>query len=101
MSEFSNRKDRGKLVASVFAMQGFGQLTGALITLVTLLLHAPLSLSWRLPLAMGAIPALAVLYNRSRMSETPRYVASSGKKTGSDSYGIPLAGDQRIIERFV
>ncbi len=101
MSEFSNRKDRGKLVASVFAMQGFGQLTGALITLVTLLLHAPLSLSWRLPLAMGAIPALAVLYNRSRMSETPRYVASSGKKTGSDSYGIPLAGtiDDRDARR--
>ncbi len=81
MSEFSNRKDRGKLVASVFAMQGFGQLTGALITVLTLLLHAPLSLSWRLPLAFGAVPALAVLYYRSRLGETPRYAAASGRKS--------------------
>ncbi len=92
MSEFSNRKDRGKLVASVFAMQGFGQLTGALITLLTLLFHAPLAFSWRLPLAFGAVPALAVLYNRSRMSETPRYAATAGKGNADNSYGIPLSG---------
>jgi len=101
MSEFSNRKDRGKLVASVFAMQGFGQLTGALITLLTLLLHAPLSLSWRLPLAVGAVPALAVLYSRSRMSETPRYMASAGKKVEGPSEGAPFAGtiDDRDARR--
>jgi PHS family inorganic phosphate transporter-like MFS transporter len=78
MSEFSNRKDRGKLVASVFAMQGFGQLTGALVTVLILLLQTPLSLSWRIPLAMGAVPAIAVLYVRNKISETPRFAAFSG-----------------------
>ncbi|MBX8631201.1 MAG: MFS transporter [Thermoplasmata archaeon] len=92
MSEFSNRKDRGKLVASVFAMQGFGQLTGALVTLLTLFLHFQLSLSWRIPLAMGAVPALAVLYMRNRISETPRYAAYSGMSNGSpsSSHNIPM-----------
>lgn len=73
MSEFSNRKDRGKLVSSVFAMQGFGLLCGALVSLACLLIHFPFSIVWRIPLAVGAIPALSVLYARSKISETPRY----------------------------
>ncbi len=88
MSEFSNRKDRGKLVASVFAMQGFGQLTGALVTVLTLLLQAPLSLSWRIPLAMGAVPAIAVLYVRNKISETPRFAAFSGMQSGDANAAV-------------
>ncbi len=79
MSEYSNRKDRGKLVSSVFAMQGFGLLAGALTTLVCLWLHLPPNIVWRIPLAVGAIPALAVIYARRNIKETPRFMVTSGK----------------------
>ena len=79
MSEFSNRKDRGKLVSSVFAMQGFGLLSGALVALACLFVHLPVSIVWRIPLAIGAVPALGVLYFRSKISETPRFLAFSGE----------------------
>lgn len=77
MSEYSNRKDRGKLVASVFAMQGFGLLTGAGVALLTLFLHIPYSLAWRIPLALGSVPAIAVFYARQKIKETPRFEASA------------------------
>ncbi len=96
MSEYSNRKDRGKLVSSVFAMQGFGLLSGALTTLICLWIHLPTDLVWRIPLALGAVPALAVIYARRKVAETPRFMVSSGKvdRDAADSLGI-LAGEQQ------
>jgi PHS family inorganic phosphate transporter-like MFS transporter len=80
MSEFANVKGRGKQVATVFAMQGFGLLTGAVVTLGAILIlpstHSGLDLAWRLVLGMGAIPALATIYFRTRMPETPRFSLS-------------------------
>ncbi len=75
MSEFSNVKRRGRLVASVFAMQGFGLLTGALVTLAALLFIPgnSLDITWRIVLGLGAVPALATIYFRTRMPETPRF----------------------------
>lgn len=78
MSEYSNRKDRGKLVSSVFAMQGFGLLSGALVALICLWLHLPANLVWRIPLAVGAVPAIAVIYARRKVAETPRFMMTSG-----------------------
>ena len=96
MSEYSNRKDRGKLVSSVFAMQGFGLLSGALVTLVCLWLHLTPDIVWRIPLALGAVPALAVIYARRKVAETPRFMMSSGKvdRTAAKEMGI-VAPDQK------
>ncbi len=73
MSEYSNVQSRGRLVATVFAMQGFGLLTGAAITLGTVYLTASLDLAWRVILGLGAVPALLTIYFRTRMPETPRF----------------------------
>ncbi|MCL4307757.1 MAG: MFS transporter [Candidatus Thermoplasmatota archaeon] len=74
MSEYSNVRDRGKLVGTVFAMQGFGLLAGVALG-VGLLLWIPNSpdLIWRILLMAGAVPAAAVYYFRRRLPETPRY----------------------------
>lgn len=74
MSEYSNVKSRGRLVGTVFAMQGFGLITGILLA-IGLLYAIPtnLGLAWRLMLLAGAIPAAAVYFFRRRMPETPRY----------------------------
>jgi hypothetical protein len=73
MSEYSNRKRRGFLVNSVFAMQGFGLLVGPLVAIVLLSTGVSDALAWRLMLGLGAIPAGLVIYLRRRISETPHF----------------------------
>jgi PHS family inorganic phosphate transporter-like MFS transporter len=80
MSEYSNVQSRGRLVASVFAMQGFGLLTGAVVTLAAVYL-LPLGTAWRLVLGVGAVPALFTVYFRTRMPETPRFSLAQGRVT--------------------
>ncbi|MDA8398455.1 MAG: MFS transporter [Actinomycetota bacterium] len=72
-TEYANRKNRGRLVGTVFAMQGFGLLAGP--AMAAILLGAGIShgLAWRLMLGLGAIPAASVIYLRRRIRETPRY----------------------------
>jgi MFS family permease len=73
MSEYSNRKDRGKLITMVFSMQGLGLIFGPLVAIVLLGSGVSQDLSWRLMLAFGAIPALATFYLRRKIAETPRF----------------------------
>ncbi|GLD94052.1 hypothetical protein PINS_up002663 [Pythium insidiosum] len=81
-SEFASSKRRGTMIATVFAMQGFGIITGALMAIIALsickssiLEHGESSLGycWRLLAAFGAIPALAAVYWRLKIPETPRF----------------------------
>jgi MFS family permease len=73
MSEFSNRRDRGRLVGLVFSMQAVGLIVGPLVGLVLLTSGMSSSLTWRVMLGLGALPAAAVIYFRSRMPESPRF----------------------------
>ncbi|MGC8704942.1 MAG: MFS transporter [Athalassotoga sp.] len=75
MSEYSNKKDRGKLVGLVFSMQAVGLITGPLVALALLGLNITPDLSWRIMLGIGAIPALMVIYLRRKIPESPRYTA--------------------------
>ena len=75
-SEYANRKSRGKLVGSVFAMQGLGLLAGPAIAAIFLGAGVPNDLAWRLMLGLGAIPAASVIYLRRKIRETPRYSLS-------------------------
>ena len=73
MSEYSNRKDRGKLITLVFSMQGLGLIFGPLVAIVLLLVGINHDITWRIMLALGAIPALATFYLRRHIAETPRF----------------------------
>jgi PHS family inorganic phosphate transporter-like MFS transporter len=73
MSEYANRKDRGKLVGMVFSTQALGLIVGPLIALALLGAGSSNDVAWRAMLALGAVPAAAVVYLRSRMPESPRY----------------------------
>ncbi|KAK9413835.1 putative Major facilitator superfamily (MFS) profile domain-containing protein [Seiridium unicorne] len=90
-SEFATTKWRGAMMASVFAMQGIGQLVCALIMLfLTLGFKEALLQStsvttcngycavavdkmWRTLIGFGAVPACIALYYRLTIPETPRY----------------------------
>jgi MFS transporter, PHS family, inorganic phosphate transporter len=73
MSEYANRKDRGKLVGMVFGTQALGLIVGPLIALALLGAGAGNDVAWRTMLALGAVPAAAVIYLRRKMPESPRY----------------------------
>lgn len=75
MSEYSNRKDRGKLVGLVFSMQAVGLVLGPIVAITLLGSGIPNDIAWRLMLGLGAIPAAAVIWLRRQMPESPRYVA--------------------------
>ncbi len=72
MSEYSNVKDRGKLVSLIFANQGIGSVAAVLVGLGAVAFLPP-ALAWRVMLGAGAIPAAMVIYLRRKIPETPRY----------------------------
>jgi MFS transporter, PHS family, inorganic phosphate transporter len=73
MSEYANRKDRGKLVGMVFGTQALGLIVGPLVALALLGAGTSDDLAWRILLGLGAVPAAAVIYLRRKMPESPRY----------------------------
>ncbi|HEX9131915.1 MAG TPA: MFS transporter [Ktedonobacteraceae bacterium] len=76
MSEYANRRDRGKLITMVFSMQGLGLILGPLVAIVLLVSGLNHDLIWRIMLALGAVPALATFYLRRQIAETPRFALS-------------------------
>ncbi|GCE16909.1 MFS transporter [Dictyobacter kobayashii] len=82
MSEYSNRKDRGKLITFVFSTQALGLIIGPLLTYILLQSGVDKELTWRLILGVGAIPALATFWLRRQISETPRFALAQGDKAG-------------------
>ncbi len=75
VSEYANRKDRGKLVGMVFSTQALGLIVGPLVALGLLGAGVSDDTAWRVLLALGAVPAAGVIYLRCRMPESPRYQA--------------------------
>ncbi|KAI8813799.1 major facilitator superfamily domain-containing protein [Cladochytrium replicatum] len=80
-SEFAASKYRGTMIATVFAMQGVGQLLGAIVGIISVAAfkdaiianHNNLDYVWRILLGFGAVPALLAVYYRLTIPETPRF----------------------------
>jgi MFS transporter, PHS family, inorganic phosphate transporter len=92
VSEYANRKDRGRLVGMVFGTQALGLIIGPLIALTLLGSGASDDLAWRVLLGLGAVPAAAVIYLRCRMPESPRYQAQASKQAAEGPGEAPRAG---------
>jgi PHS family inorganic phosphate transporter-like MFS transporter len=75
MSEYSNTKNRGRFIGMVFSMQSFGLVAGPLVALAFLTTGVNPAITWKLLLAIGAIPAAVVIYFRRKMPEPPKYSA--------------------------
>ncbi len=76
MAEHANRANRGRALGLGFGtMWPVGALVAGLFTLLLQSLGVHDDLLWRIVLAAGAVPALAVLYFRRQMPETARYLA--------------------------
>jgi MFS family permease len=104
MSEHACRRDRGRMVALVFSMQAAGLIAGPLIAIVLLASGLSHDYAWRIMLALGAVPALAVFRLRRRMSETPRFQlaqAEAGPGAGTAPAGVTglrgVLADRRLL----
>jgi len=87
MTEYANRKDRGRLVGLVFSTQALGLIIGPLIALGCLGAGAGPDMTWRVLLALGAVPAAAVVYLRRRLPESPRYRAHAAMRSQRQATG--------------
>ena len=74
MSEYAAKRHRGRMVGLVFSAQGAGLVIGPLIAMGLLSTGISQDYIWRILLALGAIPALAVFWLRRRIKETPRFL---------------------------
>jgi PHS family inorganic phosphate transporter-like MFS transporter len=80
-AEFATTRHRGAMMSAVFAMQGIGQVSAALVGLITTAAYKSaiqydsgyLDNVWRIVVGVGAIPACGALYYRLTIPETPRY----------------------------
>jgi PHS family inorganic phosphate transporter-like MFS transporter len=91
-SEYAPTKNRGRMVALVFAMQGAGIATAVIVGLLSVA-YLPPNLAWRVVAAVGAIPPLFVVYYRRRIPETPRYsLLVKGDKSEASKAVFLVAG---------
>src|SRR6202035_3565052 len=61
-------------------MQAAGLILGPLFAAVLLKTNLSHDLIWRILVAFGAVPALAVYWQRRHLRETPRFLAAAGQE---------------------
>jgi MFS transporter, PHS family, inorganic phosphate transporter len=100
VSEYANRKDRGKLVGMVFGTQALGLIVGPLVALSLLGAGFGDDTVWRVLLGVGAVPAAAVIYLRTRMPESPRYqIQVQGKAEQAVNRMADFTGGKVRVDR--
>jgi MFS family permease len=77
MSEYADRRNRGRMVGLVFSAQAVGLVVGPLLALALLGGGAGSGATWRILLGLGAIPAAAAVWLRRKMPEPPRFQAKA------------------------
>ncbi len=93
MSEYSNKANRGRMVSLVFSMQALGLIIGPVVALTLLASGINHELAWRIMLGIGALPALAIIYFRRQLPESPRFLASvKGKANLAAEHMHKLSG---------
>ncbi|CAL9057553.1 unnamed protein product, partial [Musa banksii] len=109
MSEYANKKTRGAFIAIVFTTQGFGILTGGIVSIIISVAFKErfdypayrddragstvpeADCIWCTTLMLGALPAALTYYWRMKMPETVRYtalVAKNAKRAAPECRGI-------------
>ncbi|PIL29822.1 MFS general substrate transporter [Ganoderma sinense ZZ0214-1] len=84
-SEFASTHIRGRMMTAVFANQGWGQFTAALVGFIIVaaykdsllhedaLVNAKVDQMWRILIGLGCVPGAIALYFRLTIPETPRF----------------------------
>ena len=99
------------MIGAVFAMQGFGILSAAIVSTIILAIYKPhiegdilyIDYCWRILVGLGAVPAVVALYFRLTIPETPRYTIDIERNVtqAADNIATVLGkkkGDGEIVE---
>ncbi|KAH9998820.1 major facilitator superfamily domain-containing protein, partial [Russula compacta] len=107
-SEFAATRSRGRLMTAVFAFQGWGQFTAAIISLIIVSAYKNgiinddfndlkhVDYCWRLLIGLGCVPGAIALYFRLTIPETPRFtmdVERNVKQATQDIENVVATGD--------
>ena len=93
-AESNNTKQRGTAVASVFSMQGVGNLLASVVMICCLRSSLPLDVVWRIALGIGALPGLCTVYWRYRMEESHHFTAI----TSGDVLSIDSSDEESLLK---
>ncbi|KAJ1724597.1 hypothetical protein LPJ61_005721 [Coemansia biformis] len=93
VSEYSNTKNRGKMIAAVFSCQGFGNVLAPIVgIIITTCFRSAidddvrnLDYVWRLIIGLGCIPGVATLYWRLTMEDSKRYQLETAKAAAANA----------------
>ncbi|KIY66544.1 phosphate permease [Cylindrobasidium torrendii FP15055 ss-10] len=84
-SEFASTRIRGRMMTAVFASQGWGQLSAAIVGTIVVAAYKSQILAdtsanyasvdplWRILIGLGCVPGVVALYFRLTIPETPRF----------------------------
>ena len=102
LSEVAPARHRKRLLVSAFALQAVGQLLGALVGLGVLLVTDDVG-AWRWMLAAGIVPAAATALLRRGLPESPRWLASVGRRDDAAAVtsvfvGRPVSAAQVVAD---
>ncbi|KAL9556986.1 hypothetical protein MBANPS3_001623 [Mucor bainieri] len=101
-SEWSSTGKRGMMMALIFSMQGIGTLAAAIVTIILLAIFKEaiiadvmnLDYVWRLCIGLGAVPAVATVYLRFTMPESPRYALNVKHDIEEAAAAAAVKGEQ-------
>ncbi|WP_055489141.1 MFS transporter [Streptomyces sp. TP-A0356] len=91
LAEILPARNRGRWLVSAFSLQAAGIVLGAAAGVVILEV-SPQVTSWRLMLGFGLVPALAIIWLRRRVPESPRWLAQNGREREARQVGRALVG---------
>jgi len=74
---------RGRMMALVISMQGFGMLLSSVVALLALYSHVSLEVTWRVLLAFGALLSIVAFLMRWRMQESEIFEEAHKAKLAS------------------
>lgn len=111
-SEFATTKNRGAMIAAVFAMQGFGIVAASIVAIIVLACFKSaiegdqlmLDYVWRIIMGLGVVPAVIAIYFRLTIPETPRYTldvekdAYKAAKDVKETFKNTRAGQQQVTD---
>ncbi|KAJ2828848.1 hypothetical protein IWW50_001168 [Coemansia erecta] len=97
------------MIAAVFAMQGFGIVTAAIVAVIVLACFKSaidgdqlmLDYVWRIIMGLGVVPGLIALYFRMTIPETPRYVLDVEKNSQQAAADVEKTLGNKLIDEPV
>jgi putative MFS transporter len=109
VSEWSLARVRGRLLVLLESFWAYGWMLAALIAYLVvpnvpmLFPNLPPDAGWRVAFAIGALPALYVLYTRRALPESPRFLVAAGRPNETRSairIAGGIAGDPNLVPAF-